>query len=308
MVDDNFLNTGNHAADQFSPPIPHDSTPTATPTATPSGTPSGTPTDTPTTTPTATPSSTADSQPVGQTGGAWKLIFHDEFNGSGAPNPQVWATCYSNFSLGSQDCYHDQDEQEAYTPQNVTEANGALTLTAKQQTVAQFPYTSGMISSGPSQSRSTSGFSFTYGYAEMRVQIPVGQGLWPAFWLLPANGDYPPEIDVFEILGNAPNVVNMHYHYPDGSSEGSDSGGEWSGPDFSAGWHTFAINWEPGSLTWYVDGVARRTYANSNVSSQAMYIIANLAVGGQSSWPGAPDGTTRFPATMQIDYIRVWQH
>jgi beta-glucanase (GH16 family) len=96
----------------------------------------------------------------------------------------------------------------------------------------------------------------------------------------------------------------MHYHYPDGSDEGADVGSEWTGPNFSAGWHTFAVDWEPGSLTWYVDGVAR-FHTSNNVTSTPQYLVANLAVGG--GWPGNPDATTPFPSSLQIDYIRVWQ-
>jgi beta-glucanase (GH16 family) len=98
----------------------------------------------------------------------------------------------------------------------------------------------------------------------------------------------------------------MHYHYPNGTDNGGDNGKEWTGPDFSAGWHTFGVDWEPNAITWYVDGVERRTYTDtSNITSKPMFLLANLAVGG--SWPGSPDASTQFPALYQIDYIRVWQ-
>jgi beta-glucanase (GH16 family) len=211
--------------------------------------------------------------------------------------------------VGSQDCTHNQDELELYQPANVTVNNGILSLTAQKQDVTvsgqTFHYTSGMISTGPADGNSSPKFSFQYGYMEMRAWIPAGKGLWPAFWTLAADGSYPPEIDVFEILGDQTAVDNMNYHYPNGSSdEGADTGSTWNGPDFSTGWHTFAVDWEPGSLTWYVDGVAR-FQTTSNVTSKPQYLIANLAVGG--SWPGNPDATTPFPSALQIDYIRVWQ-
>jgi beta-glucanase (GH16 family) len=67
-----------------------------------------------------------------------------------------------------------------------------------------------------------------------------------------------------------------------------------------------AVDWEPHAITWYVDGIERRRYTDTNhIVSKSMYLIANLAVGGD--WPGPPDRPTRFPSYLEIDYIRVWQ-
>lgn len=246
--------------------------------------------------------------PQGQSGN-WNMIFHDDFDGNSLDTSK-WATCYANFRVGKDDCDHDQDELELYQPENVTVDNGILTLSARKQSVdadngQTYDYTSGMISSGPSRGHDTR-FSFKYGYIEMRAKIPAGQGLWPAFWTLPTSQKWPPEIDVFEILGDAPDVINMHYHYPNGTDDGGDDGKTWQGPDFSSDWHTYAVDWEPDAITWYVDGVERRTFTDTSmITSDPMYLIANLAVGGD--WPGNPDASTTFPAQFQIDYIRVWQ-
>jgi beta-glucanase (GH16 family) len=68
------------------------------------------------------------------------------------------------------------------------------------------------------------------------------------------------------------------------------------------------VDWEPGAITWYVDGVVRAQYTDvSNITSKPMFIILNLAIGGVGSWPGPPDDTTPFPSYFQIDYVRVWQ-
>ena len=247
--------------------------------------------------------------PFGQTGN-WTMIFHDEFNGT-ALDTSKWTTCYFNFTVGN-GCNHNQGELELYQPNNVVVSNGTLKLRAERQTLIAsngktYDYTSGMISTGPTASNQNhSRFAFQYGYMEMRAKIPAGKGLWPAFWTLPTDLSWPPEIDVFEILGDAPNVINMHYHYPTASGGDGDSGAKWAGPDFSATWHTYAVDWEPHAITWYVDGIARRSYTDdSHIVSKPMYLIANLAVGGD--WPGSPDRTTRFPSTFEIDYIRVWQ-
>jgi beta-glucanase (GH16 family) len=209
------------------------------------------------------------------------------------------------------DCSHDQDELELYQPGRVSVQHGMLILQAEKQNVTAsngqtYHYTSGMISTGPSCDGCASRFTFTYGYMEMRAWIPAGQGLWPAFWTLLADESWPPEIDVFEILGNQPNEVNMTYHWDDGTGEGAKLGKAWDGPNFSSGWHTFAVDWEPSAITWYVDGVERFQYSETkNIVSKPMYLIANLAVGGD--WPGSPDASTIFPAKYQIDFIRVWQ-
>lgn len=289
------------------PPVSHLATTTPTtikPTPTPTMPPMRLPAQpTPTVHPTGI-------QPLGQTSN-WKLIFHDEFNGNSLDTSK-WTTCYFNFKVGDNDCNHDNQELELYQPDNVSVSNGALTLSAKKQTVdadgQTYDYTSGIVTTGPTSDTSKdTRFSYTYGYIEMRALIPAGQGLWPAFWTMPTNLGWPPEIDVFEIRGSKPTEINMHYHYPNGTSAGGDSGVAWIGPNVSAGWHTYAVDWEPNAITWYIDGVARRTFTNaSEIPSIPMYLITNLAVGG--SFPGAPSSSTVFPARLEIDYIRTWQH
>jgi beta-glucanase (GH16 family) len=150
-------------------------------------------------------------------------------------------------------------------------------------------------------------FTFQYGYAEIRARVPAGQGLWPAFWLLPATHKSKPEIDVMEILGDTPQITRMHVHYWDENGQRANDGQNWVGPDFSAGWHTFSVNWQANMIVWYVDGIERwRLTDVAAISHEPMYLLLNLAVGGD--WPGAPDGTTMFPAVYEIDYVRVWQY
>lgn len=245
---------------------------------------------------------------MGQSGD-WSLIFSDDFNGAGL-NTQKWQTCYWWDKHGC--TIVTNNELEWYQPDNVLLRNGALQLQAQQRRVDAsngntYAYTSGMITSGRATSNTARPvkFTFTYGYAEIRAKVPRGKGLWPAFWLLPADHSSRPEIDVMEIIGDEPRVVNLRFHYP-ADGEGGDVGGSWTGPDFSQGWHTFAIDWRPASLVWYVDGVERWRYEDqAHIPSGPMYLLANLAVGGD--WPGPPDATTQFPSSYQIDYMRVWK-
>lgn len=150
-------------------------------------------------------------------------------------------------------------------------------------------YTSGLITS-------EAVFAQTYGYFEMRAQLPEGQGLWPAFWLLPTSGEWPPEIDIFEVLGHEPGRIWQGVHganIPIASHTGIDT---------SDGFHTYGLEWTEETITWFVDGLQTRQV--ENFIHEPMYILANLAVGGY--WPGSPDEDTEFPAEFLIDYIRAW--
>jgi len=277
----------------------------ATLTAMPTSTSS--PTVTPTTEPSPTPTPSSPI-PVGQSGD-WEQIFSDEFT-SNELDQSKWTECYwwdyrgcTNGSSG---------ELEWYQPENVLVDDGYLLLRAREEAVRgsdgkTHPYASGMVSTGRDNSDTDTPlrFAFQYGYAEIRAKVPAGQGLWPAFWMLPTTHNSTPEIDVMEFLGHAPDVIEMHYHYKDQSGKLYDIGHEWTGPDFSADWHTFAIDWQPERLVWYVDGVERwRVEESEIIPSEPMYLILNLAVGGD--WPGNPDATTSFPSEFAIDYVRAW--
>ncbi len=245
-------------------------------------------------------------EPMGQQGG-WTLAFRDEFNRS-ALDAQKWTTCFWWVSNGG--CTIETNhELEWYQPANVLLDQGALKLRAEVHSVTAggtaYEYTSGMISTGPTGKRSRPArFAFQYGFVEIRARVPSGKGLWPAFWLLPANRQDKPEIDVMEIMGDQPNTIRMTLHYPNGSQD-EEFTQKWTGPDFSAGFHTFGLSWEPDAIVWYVDGVERWRYTDAaRIPAQPMYPVLNLAVGGD--WPGAPDESTRFPSDFEIDYLRVW--
>lgn len=242
--------------------------------------------------------------------GPWNLTFSDEFNGTSLDTTK-WGTQYT------WSCTNN-DELEGYEPGNVTEGGGLLTLTATNQSNScngGKSYSSGMI-------ESSGKFSQLYGYFEARMQVPAFQGFWPAFWLMPANGAWPPEIDVIE-LGESGDftTARMTDHFgPSGS--GSYYTQTWSnnGVSFGSALHTFGLDWEPGSLNFYIDGTLRGTITAPScpssgsvggsgsecISSIAMYVIANLAVGG--SYTGGVLGSTPFPSKMTLDYVRVYQH
>ncbi|HEX4219614.1 MAG TPA: glycoside hydrolase family 16 protein, partial [Acidimicrobiales bacterium] len=224
------------------------------------------------------------SLPAGVTG-RWKLAFDDEFTG---PHPGLgyWKTCYDWACTNA-----GNDELEWYKSQNVTVSGGALRLTARTGAAHGKPYTSGMI-------QSNHRFVFRYGFVETRARVPAGTGFWSAFWLLPADGAWPPEIDVMEVYGLHPSVAALTVHYGDNQAVQK----RYRGPDYSRRYHVFGVDWEPGSITWYVDGVLAQRVAIS--LSTPMYLLATLAIAGSNP----PTAATVFPAAMSIKWIRVFQH
>ncbi len=147
-------------------------------------------------------------------------------------------------------------------------------------------------------------FSQRYGYFEMRAQPPRGRGMWPAFWLLPADGKWPPEIDVMEMLGDAPATYYVSLHARlDGKP--LDSITRVPAPDLSAGFHVFGVAWRPDRIRFYLDDTMVHESATPADMHSPMYLLANLAVGGEGSWPGAP--TAGLIGVYRIAWIRAWQ-
>jgi beta-glucanase (GH16 family) len=263
-----------------------------------------TPTPVPVVTPKFTPTPTAvPGQPT--------LLFSDDFDGT-ALDTNRWTTCYW-WAEGKDGCTIISDnELEWYRPDNVLVSDGSLKLRGQEQTFQAsngrtYDYTSGMVTTGrtgqddPLPDR----FAFQHGYAEIRARVPRGQGLWSSFWLLPSDQGWPPQIDAMILRGDQPNEMTMgvYFNYEDGG-QGRNSR-PWRGPDLSAGWHTFAVEWQPEGLAWYVDGVKR--WADNDpqhVPGEQMYLILNLAIRGD--YPGPPDSDTPFPSDFEIDYVKVW--
>jgi beta-glucanase (GH16 family) len=236
-----------------------------------------------------------------------RLVFSDDFSGSRL-NASHWNTCYWWAAGGC--TIATNHELEWYLPGQVQLSNGAAHLVATRRSVRgsdgrRYGFVSGMISSGPPQDGSRPKFAFRYGRVGARMWVPAGPGLWPAFWLLPATQAELPEIDVVEIHGETPNLVHMHLHYRGPGGREAVKDGSWTQPSLSSGWHTFGIDWQPGRLDWLVDGVVRWEVDGSVVPRQPMYLIANLAVGGEPVGP--PTARTPFPSALALDWVRVWQ-
>ncbi len=184
-------------------------------------------------------------------------------------------------------------------------SDGALTISAApaapdiQGSIEGQTYTSGMINTYHS-------FSQTYGYFEIRAQLPAAHGMWPAFWMLPADGSWPPELDVMEMVGGDPNTLRNTVHSQVSGSQRVDAThyldeANVAVPDMTSGFHTYGVDWEPDTITWYYDGHPTFQAATPADLNKPMYLIANLAVGG--AWAGDPDAAS---AQMTIDYIRAY--
>jgi beta-glucanase (GH16 family) len=260
---------------------------------------------TPTLTPngTVTPTPIPTFQPVGVTGN-WHLIFYDEFDGTSLDSSK-WYTCYP---WQGTICDNTNTKNMWYTPQNVYVSNGVCRLTALKQTYNNRPYTSGMISSRNPAGTIVNG-DFQYGFMEARVKVPAnGPGLWPAFWTVGVN-DWPPELDIFEINGTynyAP--INLAYGW------GSNGNVTWTpiqyyrptDSTFYNNYHVYAADWEPGVINWYIDGIRVLSFSSSKVTTQRMFLLLTLQLGGGGSAIPAP-ANSELPAYMDIDYVRVWQ-
>ena len=243
----------------------------------------------------------------------YSLVWSDEFNQGvmGRADDNVW-----NYELGRNS--HGNNELETYTDDTANVAihldpgatdNKVLAITAYQSGPG---YTSGRIDTRKHK-------SFQYGYIEARIQIPYGQGIWPAFWMIGDNGlGWPKcgEIDIMENIGKDKDMGTCHgsMHGP-GYSGGQCLTGHYVLPDgkkLKDGYHIFAVLWEKDSVQFYSDGQLYETRTPADlpagtewVYNHSFFIILNLAIGGY--WPGNPDGTTLFPQTMKVDYVRVYQ-
>ncbi|MGQ7844081.1 family 16 glycosylhydrolase [Granulosicoccus sp. 3-233] len=239
----------------------------------------------------------------------YELVFAEEFTGLTLDGSK-WNTAYlwgSNLVINSEEQYYVdilRDPDFGFNPftfdgEHMT-INSIRTPPELAHKAMNQPYLSGVITSYDA-------FKFTYGYAEARAKMTFGRGYWPAFWLLNAYyGGDDPEIDIMEFIGQDQDVVYHTYHYYD--AEGnlrSTKSKPTPGIDYTADFHTFAVEWMPGLIIYLVDGIEVHRVADSRVSSEEMYVIANTALGGW--WAGSPDETTPFPGEYIIDYIRVYQ-
>lgn len=238
------------------------------------------------------------------------LTFEDNFETDGPIDETSW-----NYELGDGTDNGlppgwGNNELQYYTdrPENIKVEGGMLHITALQESFQGAAYTSARITTKGKVEQQ-------YGRFEARIQLPWGQGLWPAFWLLGSNIDevsWPQcgEIDIMEYRGQNPSTLIGTVHGP-GYSGGQAVSKEYNLPAdrFDTGFHIFGIEWGPDYINFYVDDVLYNQITPEDVEGewvfdQPFYIILNVAVGGW--FPGPPSANTVFPQTMLVDYVRVY--
>lgn len=244
----------------------------------------------------------------------YKLKWKDDFNGDSL-NKADW-------NVETHEPGWVNSEWQAYvdSADNIQVKDGKLLL-KPIKTVdkdGNASYTSGRINT---QGR----HDFKYGYFECRAKVPTGKGYLPAFWMMPTDenlyGQWPKcgEIDIMEVMGQETNKAygTIHYGEPHAQSQGTYSVS--AADNFADNYHTYAVDREPGKITWYIDGIKyheesdwfsakenQGTVAYPAPFDQPFYMILNLAVGG--SWVGYPDESTTYDdQQFAIDYVKVYQ-
>jgi len=224
----------------------------------------------------------------------YQQVWADEFTTGIGPN---WVFETGGGGWGN-------NEKQYYQAANAAVVNGELQITARKQAVGGMPYTSArMKTQGLKQ--------FTFGKIEARIKTPLGQGLWPAFWMLGANistvsWPYCGEIDVMEQV-NADSRCYGTVHW-DSNGHAQYGGNVATAPN---AYHVYSIEWTPTYIRWFVDGAK---YHEINITNgtggteefqKPFFLLLNLAVAGD--WPGQVVDETKLPATMNVDYVRVYQ-
>ncbi|GFZ31069.1 hypothetical protein CSC2_15950 [Clostridium zeae] len=254
----------------------------------------------------------------------WSLVWSDEFDGTGnnldtnGVDLSKWAYQNGTGAEYGLDGWGN-NEQEYYTKDNIKVQDGNLVIQAKNDGKNGKPYTSGRLWTNPT-------FNKTYGKFEARIKMPKGEGLWPAFWMMPKDQMYGTwaasgEIDIMEARGRLLDQVEGTLHYGKTWPNNKSTGDHYtfsSGQDIT-GYHTYSVEWEPGEMRWYVDGNLYQTtsnwfsqgenqpdkYAYPAPFDKNFYMILNLAVGGNFDGGRTPSALD-VPATMSVDYVRVY--
>ena len=248
---------------------------------------------------------------------SWTLVWSDEFDAAQL-DPEVWF-----FENGDGSQYGipgwGNNELQWYLEDSAELRDGMLVITARQESVGGKSYTSARINTRDR-------FAFRYGRIEASIRLAGGQGIWPAFWMLPQDDVYGTwaasgEIDIVEAVnlgGTGGNNVfgTIHFggEFPNNESASNDGGYPVS-EDPSTVFHTYALEWDSTvpEMRWYVDDILYSTQNSWSTTgapypapfNENFYILLNVAVGG--NFPGAPNSSTVFPVEMEVDYVRVYE-
>lgn len=233
-----------------------------------------------------------------QSNKGYELVWSDEFNYTGLPDSTKWG-----YNIGAGGWGNEESQYYSKRINNAVVKNGTLKIIAAKEKYQGSDYTSARL-------LTKNKFSFTYGKVSARAKIPVGKGTWPAIWMLGANDEqagWPQcgEIDIMEHAGNRPNKIYGTLHYP-GHSGGNGDGATMMVKNVAGSFHVYSMEWDSTAIRIYVDGKLNHAVANSgNIPfNHDFFLIMNVAMGG--GFGGSIDPAFK-TATMEIDYIRVYQ-
>lgn len=240
-----------------------------------------------------------------------KLVWSDEFDYEGAPNPELWDLDEGNGCPTL--CGWGNNELQYYTnnENNVRVKDGKLIIEAHKEDYEESAYTSAKL-------KSKNDGSWQYAYIEVKAKLPTGRGTWPAIWMLPQKNTYggwpkSGEIDIMEHVGYDPGVVHGTVHTEAfNHAIGTQVGKQTMVPDFDTDFHVYAMNWTENQIEFFVDGVKYQEFKNNGDGPAAwpfdhpFYLILNVAVGG--NWGGAEGvDDAIWPQRMEVDYVRVYE-
>lgn len=243
----------------------------------------------------------------------WTESFVDEFDALdlvGADGSGRWTTRYywpRDVVINGELQYYTDPATQSPSPFSID--GGVLAITARptppglRGEVEGQPYVSGTLTTQTS-------FAQKHGRFEAILQVPDGQGLWSAFWLLPSFDSWPegvavlPEIDVMEHLGNEPRTFHTTLHTNQTGELTSHPYDHTVGEPLARGFHRYSVVWTPERVHWYLDREHVASHPTPADFTRPVHFLLNLAVGG--TWPGAPDATTRFPARYLVDSVRAY--
>jgi beta-glucanase (GH16 family) len=241
----------------------------------------------------------------------WQLVWSDEFDGAAGVSPDA-AKWKFDIGVGPNSDGWGNSELEYYTnrPTNASlDGKGNLAITAKKEVYSGSAFTSARI-------KTIGLFQQTYGRFEARIKTPWGPGIWPAFWLLGSNVDtigWPQcgEIDIMEIRGQKPSIMNGTVHGPGYSGAGGITKSfAFENDRFDVDFHLFAVEWGKDYIDFFVDNTLYQRITPGNITGNwvfdhPFYIILNVAVGG--NYLGFPTNQTPFPQSMLVDYVKVYR-
>lgn len=232
----------------------------------------------------------------------YKLVWNDEFSTDGLPNSTRWTYDVGGGGFGNQEIqYYTRARTE-----NVNISGGLLSITARKESYSGKDYTSArLITEGKA--------SWTYGFYEIRAKVPCGTGIWPAIWMMGTKYDWPDggEIDIMEYYGKRPNRIFGTIHTRALTDANTGSGNWVVLSDECTVFHDYQLLWTPTELKIAMDGSYYHTFTNANTGQNQwpfddpQYLLLNVAVGGTGGGPTIDDSI--FPATMQVDYVRIYQ-